>query len=64
VSHQHVDFVFYGAVDGRDIGPVGDEEAAPEQWEWFTAEELAANADRLESDVVELGREAIETVED
>lgn len=62
VSHQHTDFVFYGAVDERDIAPAGDDEAAPEEWKWFTADDLVANADRLEPDVVQLGREAIETV--
>ncbi|MFB6172504.1 MAG: NUDIX hydrolase [Haloarculaceae archaeon] len=59
VSHQHVDFVYYGRVADREIDPAGDDEAAPGAWEWFTAADLASNADRLEPDVVELGREAI-----
>ena len=62
VSHQHVDFVYYGSVDGREVAPTGDDEADADAWEWFTADELAANVDRFEADVVQLGREAIKTV--
>jgi len=64
VSHQHVDFVFYGAVDDRTIDPAGHDEADAAEWEWFDGDALAANADRLEPDVLELGRDAIETVSD
>jgi 8-oxo-dGTP pyrophosphatase MutT (NUDIX family) len=62
VSHQHVDFVFFGRVDAREIRPAGDDEADPARWEWFTPERLEREADRLEPDVVELGRRAVEAV--
>ncbi len=63
VGHQHVDFVYYGAVDSRDVRPAGDDEAAPARWEWFTPADLRENAHRLEPDVVEVGQRAIEAVE-
>ena len=59
VSHQHVDLVFYAAADSRDVSPRSAEVPASE-WEWFTAERLAD--DRLDPDVAEIGRRAIETV--
>ncbi|MFC6836051.1 NUDIX hydrolase [Halomarina ordinaria] len=62
VSHQHVDFVYYGRVPSRDIDPAGHDEADAARWEWFTREDLRANADRLEPDVVEVGRRAIAAV--
>lgn len=63
VGHQHVDFVYYGSVGSRDISPEAGEQAAAD-WEWFTPERLRANADRLESDVVEIGQRAIEAVDE
>ncbi|MFB6174236.1 MAG: NUDIX domain-containing protein [Halobacteriales archaeon] len=61
VAHQHVDFVFYGAVDSREIDPA-DGEAPAGDWAWFTSEDLGRERDRLEPDVVEAGRAAIERV--
>ena len=61
VSHQHVDFVFYGAVERRAISPA-DGEAAADEWTWFTPAELEARRDEFAHDVVELGTEAIEVV--
>jgi 8-oxo-dGTP pyrophosphatase MutT (NUDIX family) len=61
VAHQHIDFVYYGAVGSRDIDP-GPGEAPAEAWEWFTPEQLRANADRFPGDVVEAGQHAIESV--
>jgi 8-oxo-dGTP pyrophosphatase MutT (NUDIX family) len=61
VGHQHVDFVFYGRAEGREIDP-GPGEAPVEAWEWFTPAELQDNRDRLEPDVVEVGQRAIEAV--
>jgi len=63
VSHQHVDFVFFGRAGTRAIRPSGDDEAHSAEWEWFTADELRANAERFEPDVVELGCRAIRTVD-
>ncbi len=63
VGHQHIDFVFYGTVESRDITPTAGEQPA-DDWEWLTPTELDANADRLEPDVVEIGKRAIETVSD
>lgn len=57
VAHQHVDFVYYGRADDREIDPPEDERAA-EAWEWVTSEELGE--ERFDPDVRRLGREAIE----
>jgi len=62
VGHQHVDFIFYGEADSRNIGP-GDGEAPADAWEWFSPADLDAASDRLPSDVIEIGKRAIETVE-
>jgi 8-oxo-dGTP pyrophosphatase MutT (NUDIX family) len=63
VSHQHVDFVFYGEAESRAIDPDGHDEAHPEVWEWFTPADLRERADELAADVVEAGLRAIETVD-
>ena len=62
VGHQHVDFVFYGEADDREIEP-GDGEAPADAWEWFSPADLDAASDRLPSDVIEIGKRAIEAVE-
>ncbi|PSP82207.1 NUDIX hydrolase [Halobacteriales archaeon QS_1_68_17] len=62
VGHQHVDFVFYGEAPHRRIDPA-DGEAPADAWEWFTPADLAAETDRFEPDVVEIGRQAVEAVE-
>jgi 8-oxo-dGTP pyrophosphatase MutT (NUDIX family) len=61
VGHQHVDFVFYGEVDSREVTPGPGEQPAAD-WEWFTPEQLRTRASELEPDVVELGQDAIELV--
>lgn len=61
VGHQHVDFVFFGAVGGRTVQPSAGE-APAEDWRWFTADDLRDADVRLEPDVVDLGLEAIEAV--
>jgi 8-oxo-dGTP pyrophosphatase MutT (NUDIX family) len=61
VGHQHVDFVYYGRTESRDIQPA-ENEAGPEAWEWFTKSALRGSEDMLEPDVVEAGQRAIETV--
>jgi 8-oxo-dGTP pyrophosphatase MutT (NUDIX family) len=63
VAHQHVDFVFYGRADTRTVDPAGDDEAAPAVWEWFTPAELRERADEFADDVVEVGVDAVETVQ-
>jgi len=62
VGHQHIDFVFYGQVDSREIDP-GPGEAGPDAWKWFDTAALQAARDRLEPDVIEIGQRAIEAVE-
>ncbi len=61
VGHQHVDFVYYGRVDGRDITPAAGEQPAAD-WEWFTADALDRRAGDLPADVVEIGERAIDAV--
>jgi 8-oxo-dGTP pyrophosphatase MutT (NUDIX family) len=62
VGHQHIDFVFYGHAESRDITPEPGEQPAAD-WEWLTPADLRERADELESDVVEVGQRAIESVE-
>ncbi len=62
VGHQHIDFVFYGRADSRDVDPGPDEQPA-DDWQWFTTADLEA-ADHLAADVAEFGRRAIESVRD
>lgn len=63
VGHQHMDFVYYGAVESRDITPA-EGEASADAWEWFTPADLREHAEMLPADVVEAGQRAIETVEE
>lgn len=60
--HQHIDFVYFGTIEERTVTPSSGE-APADDWEWFTAEALRDNEDRLSSDVIELGATAIETIE-
>jgi 8-oxo-dGTP pyrophosphatase MutT (NUDIX family) len=62
VGHQHVDLVFYAAAESRTMDPA-DGEAAAEEWEWVTPEELERE-ERFRPDVTEIGRRAIATVSD
>ncbi len=57
VGHQHIDFVYYGQADTRDLDP-GDGEQPAADWEWVGPDRLRAE-DRFDPDVAELGREAI-----
>jgi len=63
VGHQHIDFVYYGEVERREIDP-GEDEQDADDWEWFAPADLRARTDELADDVVEVGIEAIEAVED
>ena len=62
VGHQHVDFIYYGNVESREIEPAEDEAPAG-AWQWFSPADLDAASDRLASDVLEIGTEAIERVD-
>lgn len=61
VSHQHIDLVYFGSVPHKAIDPA-DGEVSAEEWTWYTADDLLANQDRFASDVIHIGREAIETI--
>ncbi|PSP94093.1 NUDIX hydrolase [Halobacteriales archaeon QS_4_62_28] len=61
VGHQHVDMVFYARAPHREIAPAEGEQPA-DAWEWITAEELQANGDRFDEDVIDIGLRAIQTV--
>lgn len=61
VGHQHVDHVFYATVGSRCIDPAPGEPDA-DAWAWYDPDALRA-AD-VDSDVCELGLEAIETAQD
>ena len=61
VGHQHVDHLYYARVDSREITPNGGDEVDPDRWRWYTPDELAASD--LQSDVIDLGREAIAAVD-
>ncbi len=63
VSHQHIDFIFYGTADSQDISPAEGEQPAAD-WEWVTPAALDDRADELPADVVEIGKRAIATVTD
>ena len=63
VAHQHVDFVYVGRVDSREVDPVGRDEAPQDAWRWFTPAELDAEADRFADDVRDVGKRAVELVE-
>lgn len=62
VGHQHIDFVFYGRADTREVTPEGSDEQDAADWTWFTRAELRAHADEFADDIVEVGVDAIETV--
>jgi len=58
VGHQHVDHVYYAAVERRDIDPEPGE-PGPEAWSWY--DQSALRRSDVDPDVRELGIEAIET---
>ena len=62
VGHQHIDFVYFAEAADRRIDPAGDDEADPDEWVWFTPDDLRSD-DELTNEVVQIGLEAIETVE-
>ncbi len=60
VGHQHIDHIYFAAVESRQIAP-GTGEADAEVWDWYTPESLQ-NSD-IDADTVAIGCEAIEAVE-
>jgi len=60
VGHQHIDHIYFAAVDSRAVDP-GDGEADAEVWEWYTPDKLRAS--EIDSDTVTIGCEAIEAFE-
>lgn len=60
VAHQHIDHIYFATVPGRDIDPDDGEEDA-DAWNWYTPPDLR-NAG-IDSDVIELGIEAIRAAE-
>jgi ADP-ribose pyrophosphatase YjhB (NUDIX family) len=62
VGHQHIDHVYFAEAADRDINPEGDDETNADGWVWYTREDLR-NDDEVTSEVMEIGLEAIETVE-
>jgi len=68
VYHQHIDQVYFARVSHRRIDPAGADELGPDAWQWYTPEELAADAgsETLDADTIQIATEAIavaETVE-
>lgn len=61
VGHQHIDFIYYAEAENRAIDPEDGEKGAS-AWRWLTADELDAR-EELATEVVQLGKEAIERVE-
>ena len=58
VSHQHIDFIYFGTSQTQDISPHGHDEVAADEWEWISAEQLRKE-ERFVSDVATLGIAAI-----
>jgi hypothetical protein len=61
VGHQHVDFVYFARAATRAIRPAEGEQPAAD-WAWFSPADLAD--EHVDSDVEEIGREAIDVVEE
>jgi 8-oxo-dGTP pyrophosphatase MutT (NUDIX family) len=62
VGHQHIDFIYYGEAESRNIDP-GPNEAPADAWVWYSPEELADDGD-LPADVRDAGQRAIAAVEE
>ena len=56
VAHQHVDFVYFGAVGGREVAPRGRDEADPDRAEVHEVDVLVGDA-AVPSDVDVLQQE-------
>ncbi len=60
VGHQHIDHIYFAAVESQQISPEAGE-ADAEVWDWYTPERLR-NSD-IDADTVAIGCEAIGAVE-
>ena len=60
VGHQHIDHIYFAAVESREIEPDAGE-APADRWAWYTPTALR-NSD-LDPDTVAIGCEAIETID-
>jgi 8-oxo-dGTP pyrophosphatase MutT (NUDIX family) len=54
--HQHIDFIYYATVTGGEFVP---EDGGPENYHWFTAEELESDAWVLPENARVLALEAL-----
>ena len=61
VGHQHIDHIYFAAVESRDIAPPAGEAPAA-VWEWYTPAELRESD--IDTDTVEIGCEAISVVDE
>jgi ADP-ribose pyrophosphatase YjhB (NUDIX family) len=61
VGHQHVDFVYYGAVSSREIRPDDGEQDAAD-WRWLTPDDVESRTD-LEPDVGAIATAATSAVD-
>ena len=60
VGHQHIDHIYFAAVESREIEPKAGE-APADRWAWYTPTALR-NSD-LDPDTTAIGCEAIETID-
>ncbi|RJX48060.1 NUDIX domain-containing protein [Halonotius pteroides] len=60
VGHQHIDHIYFAAVESREIEPEAGE-APADRWAWYTPTALH-NSD-LDPDTIAIGCEAIETID-
>ncbi|MES3516979.1 MAG: NUDIX domain-containing protein [Natronomonas sp.] len=63
VVHQHVDFVYVGRAESREVDPVGRGEAPKSAWRWFTPADIEAKRGDLADDVADLALRAIDLVQ-
>jgi len=60
VGHQHIDHIYFAAVESREIEPGGGE-APADRWAWYTP--TALRTTDLDPDTIAIGCEAIETID-
>ena len=60
VGHQHIDHVYFAAVESREIDPAASE-APADVWAWYDATDLQTSG--IDADTAAIGREAIAAVD-